>query len=253
MSPVPQLKLAWVRFTSCSGCQLMLVNCESSLADLAGIVEFDTFPLVSSAGGSSEPVDIAMVEGSLSTPNEVERLLAIRRNSRLLVAVGACAMTGGINALVKGERRKCLATIYGDQGAGWDTFPPQPVHHFVRVDWQIPGCPPERHELLDSLGSILHGGWPGHQVMPVCMECRSNENRCLLAEDHAPCLGPITAAGCNARCPGMGVPCEGCRGVVPEANRDELFHLLLETALSVQEIHHRLERFGGAPHGQVDR
>lgn len=253
MRMTPPLKLSWVRFTSCSGCQLMLLNCETSLNELARIVELAAFPLVSSADDGSEPVDIALVEGSLSTPEEVERLLAIRRHSRLLVAVGACALKGGINALVKGERRSCMARIYGEQSAGWDSFPPQPVHHFVRVDWQIPGCPPERRELLESLGSILHGGWPGQQLVPVCMECRCNENRCLLVEDQAPCLGPITAAGCNASCPGRGVPCEGCRGVVPEANRDELYRLLLETGLSAQEIHQRLERFGGTPHGQVDR
>ncbi len=253
MRPVPPLKLSWVRFTSCSGCQLMLINCEASLAELTRMVELDTFHLISSTGDSREPVDIALVEGSLSTPSEIERLLAIRRKSMMLVAVGACALHGGINSLVKGDRRCCLARIYEEQSASWDTFPPQPVHNFVRVDWQIPGCPPERRELLESLGSILHGGWPGHQVMPVCMECRSNENRCLLTEDRAPCLGPITSAGCNASCPGLGVPCEGCRGVVPEANRGEMYRLLLETGLSVQEIQRRLERFGGALHDQVDR
>lgn len=247
------IKLAWLRFTSCSGCQLMFVNCESSLADLAKIVVLDTFPLVSSASGKRGPVDIALVEGSVSTPSEIERLLSIRRKSRLLVAIGACALTGGVNTLVKGERSSSLAAIFGNHGADWDTFSPQPVHHFVRVDGQIPGCPPERQELLESIGAILQGGWRGHQVMPVCMECRSNENRCLLTEDHAPCLGPVTAAGCFALCPGLGVPCEGCRGRVPEANRDELLNLLIEAGLSEQEIRHRLERFGEAPYGQADR
>ena len=249
----PPLKLAYVRFTSCSGCQLMLVNCEESLPALADVVVFDTFPLVSSACGNSELIDVALVEGALSTPAEIERLLAIRRKSGLLVAVGACALTGGVNTLVKGERCSSLQTIYGGHGTGWNSFPPQPVHHFVKVDGQIPGCPPERHELVESLGAILHGGWPGRQVMPVCMECRSNENRCLLTEDHAPCLGPVTTAGCSALCPGLGVPCEGCRGGVPEANRDELCRLLIESNLSEQEIRHRLQRFGEAPYGQADR
>jgi len=248
----PPIKLAWVRFTSCSGCQLMLVNCESSLAGLSGVLDLIDFPLVSSAGNSSEVVDIALVEGSLSTPAEVERLLGIRRKSHLLVAVGACALAGGVNALVKGERRMAQELIYGRQGAEWDTFSPQPVHHFVKVDWQIPGCPPERRDLLECIGAVLHGGWPGRQVMPVCMECRINENRCLLEEDSVPCLGPVTNAGCFARCPGLGVPCEGCRGAVPEANRDELFRLLIEAGLTEQDICHRLERFGEEPYDQVD-
>jgi len=240
------IKLAWLRFTSCSGCQLTLVNCENSLADLSQAVELHNFPLVSSACGKGEVVDVALVEGSLTSPREVERLLAIRRQASLLVAVGACALTGGVNATVKGDRSKAMSSIYGRAGAEWDNFPPQPVHHFVKVDGQIPGCPPERHELLEAIAAILHGGWPGRQVMPVCMECRINENRCLLTEDRAPCLGPITHAGCHAMCPGLGVPCEGCRGVVPEANRDELSRLFIAAGLSDQEIRHRLERFGEA-------
>ncbi len=246
MKPGVLLKLAWLRFTSCSGCQLMLVNCESSLAPLANLVEIDTFPLVSSACGNSEIFDFALVEGALTTPGEIVRLLALRRKSRLLVAVGACALTGGVNALVNGDRSRALAAVYGDQGTQWDTFAPQPVDHFVKVDWRIPGCPPERHELLQSFASILHGGWPGRQVMAVCMECRSNENRCLLLEDQAPCLGPVTSAGCNAACPGQGVPCEGCRGMMPEANVAEMCALLMAAGLPEQAIRHRLERFGEA-------
>jgi coenzyme F420-reducing hydrogenase gamma subunit len=241
------IKLAWLRFTSCSGCQLTLVNCEASLAALSAVVELHNFPLVSSACGNSVPIDIALVEGSMTAPVQVERLLAIRRKARLLVTVGACALTGGVNAMVNGDLRKAMASIYGESGAEWDAFPPQPVHHFVKVDWQIPGCPPERHELLETITAILHGGWPGRQVMPVCMECRINENRCLLEADHAPCLGPVTRAGCHAMCPGIGVACEGCRGLVPEANRDELSRLFVAAGLSEHEIRHRLERFGEAP------
>lgn len=241
------IKLAWIRFTSCSGCQLTLVNCESSLAALSAVVELHNFPLVSSACGNSVPVDIALVEGSLTSPVEVERLLTIRRRAGLLVTVGACALTGGINAMVHGDRLKSMASLYGESCAEWDTFPPQPVHHFVKVDGQIPGCPPERHELLETIAAILHGGWPGRQMMPVCMECRINENLCLLEADHAPCFGPVTRAGCHALCPGIGVPCEGCRGLVPEANRDELCRLFVAAGLSEHEIRHRLERFGEAP------
>lgn len=247
------VKLAWVRFTSCSGCQLMLLNCESALAPLAQLVTLDTFPLVSSACSAGGCFDLALVEGAVTTPGEIERLLALRRKARLLVAVGACALAGGVNALAGGERSRALAAVYGDQGAEWDMFPPQPIDHFVKVDWQIPGCPPERHEILQSIAAMLHGGWPGRQVMAVCMECRSNENRCLLLEDRAACLGPVTSAGCNAACPGLGVPCEGCRGVMPEANREEMCQLLLAAGFSEQEILHRLERFGEVYHGQADR
>jgi coenzyme F420-reducing hydrogenase gamma subunit len=246
-------KVACVRFTSCSGCQLMLINCEYALAGLSEIVEFTNFPLVSSATEKNAQIDIALIEGSLSTPAEVEQLLALRRAARLLVAVGACALTGGVNTLIRGERSKAVNSVYGQCSVNWDTFPPQPVSNFVKVDGEIYGCPPERHELLESLGALLHGGWPGRQVMPVCMECRINENRCLLEEDSLPCLGPVTNAGCSARCPGFGIPCEGCRGEVAEANRDELSRLLIDVGVSTPEIRHRLERFGGVSYDPTDR
>ena len=241
------IRLAWHRFTSCSGCQLTLLNCEASFTALSTVVELNEFPLVSSACDQSEVVDVVLLEGSLTSPSEVKHLLAIRRRAKVLVAVGACALTGGVNAMVKIERRRAVESIYGQPGSAWETFPPQPVHHFVKVDGQIPGCPPERHELLESIAAILHGGWPGRQVMPVCMECRLHENRCLLEEDRAPCLGPVTLAGCRAMCPGIGVPCEGCRGLVAEANRDELCRLLIAAGLSEKDIRHRLERFGEEP------
>jgi sulfhydrogenase subunit delta len=243
----PPINLAWIRFTSCSGCQLMLLNCESSLPELARIVAICDFPLASSTSGKNAEIDIGLVEGSITTPAEIERLLAFRRKVHLLVAVGACALTGGINSLVGGEHRQAMEKVYAGQGDEWNTFPPQAVDHFVKVDGQIPGCPPEQGEILNCLGALLHGGWAGHQVMPVCMECRINENPCLLERDRAPCLGPITLAGCNAKCPNLGVPCEGCRGVVAEANRDELRRLFITAGLTEQEISHRLERFGETP------
>jgi sulfhydrogenase subunit delta len=240
----PPITLAWTRFTSCSGCQLMLLNCESSLAKLSEILTIRDFPLATSTEGKDEKIDVGLVEGSITTPAELESLLAFRRKVHLLVAVGACALTGGVNSLVRGERRQAMTKVYSGQADEWNSFPPQAIDHFVQVDGQIPGCPPEQSELLNSIGTLLHGGWPGHQVMPVCMECRINENPCLLERDRAPCLGPITLADCNARCPNLGVPCEGCRGVVAEANRDELCRLFLTAGLTDQEIRHRLERFG---------
>src|SRR5210317_1364925 len=159
----PPIKLAWIRFTSCSGCQLMLLNCESSLAELARIVAIRDFPLASSTLGNNAEIDIGLVEGSITTPSELERLLAFRRKVHLLVAVGACALTGGVNSLVRGERRQAMAKVYAGQGDKCNTFPPQAVNHFVKVDGTIPGCPPEKSELLNSLCALLHGGWPAHQ------------------------------------------------------------------------------------------
>jgi coenzyme F420-reducing hydrogenase gamma subunit len=232
------LSLAFVRYTSCSGCQLMLVNCEEHLAAVAGAADCHGFEMVSSATGDGVAVTVALVEGSVSTPAEVESLLALRQRARFLVAVGACALSGGINALAKAGREEAPGT-----------FPPQPVRGFVRVDWEIPGCPPERSDFLALFAALQRGGWPGRLECAVCMECRVRENRCLLLEDRLPCLGPVTRAGCLARCPSVGVVCEGCRGEVAEAHRDEAFRLLAERGLALREVRRRLERFGGRSHG----
>jgi sulfhydrogenase subunit delta len=230
--------LAFVRYTSCSGCQLMLVNCEEQLAALGDLADCHGFEMVSSAPGDGIPVAVALVEGSISTPTELSSLLALRARAQLLVAVGACALSGGVNALAMSGREE-------EPG----TFPPQPVQRFVRVDWTIPGCPPERSDFLALFGALRQGGWPGRLECAVCMECRLRENRCLLLEDRLPCLGPVTRSGCQARCPSIGVICEGCRGEVAEAHRDEAFRLLAERGLAVREVRRRLERFGGGEHG----
>ncbi len=248
----PPVTLSWIRFTSCSGCQLTLVNCETALTKLSHVVQICDFPLVSSSVCTAENIDIGLVEGSITTPEEVNNLLSFRRKVSHLVAVGACALTGGINSLDKGDRRHSLNNVYGRQVCEWDNFTPQPVRNFVKVDGEIQGCPPERHELLGVIAALLHGGRPGQQIMPVCMECRINETRCLMEEDHAPCLGLITQAGCHAKCPGLGVPCEGCRGLVAEANREELYRLFIATGLSDHDIRNRLERFGDTFYDQVD-
>ena len=152
----PPINLAWIRFTSCSGCQLMLLNCESSLAELAQIVAIRDFPLASSTLAKNTEINVGLVEGSITTPSELEILLAFRRKVHLLVAVGACALTAGVNSLVRGERRQAMTKVYAGQGDDWNTFPPQPVDHFVKVDGQIPGCPPEPGELLNGIGTLLH-------------------------------------------------------------------------------------------------
>ncbi len=223
----------------------MLLNCEDRLADLAEWVSIYDFPLASSTRECPDDLDLALVEGSVSTPHELIRLLELRRRVKLLVAVGSCALNGGVNALAGEDRGSALVRVYETLPRGLYSFPPRPLHDFVTVDWRIPGCPPERHDLIETLGALLLGGCPGWQEMPVCMECRIAENRCLLTEDRAPCFGPVTRAGCRARCPGRGVPCEGCRGSVDEANQDELFRQLLETGMSEREIERRMARFGG--------
>jgi coenzyme F420-reducing hydrogenase gamma subunit len=240
------LRLAYVRFTSCCGCQLTFLNCERELARVAEEFEIVSFDMASSRPDDGGPLDAILVEGSISRPEELTSLLALRRRAKILVAVGACALTAGVNALAGGDRAPLCEEVYGETAAGKTTFPPQPLSLFVRVDLEIAGCPPERGEHLKTLGALLRGGLPSSlPEYAVCMECRQRENLCLLLEGKQPCLGPVTRAGCNALCPSFGVICEGCRGMVAEAGRGEEFRLLLELGLSEREVKARMQRFTG--------
>lgn len=238
-----KLRLAYERFTSCSGCQLTLLNCEPELGVLDGVAELVAFDMASSRPDDGGPLDVVLVEGSISRPEELSRLLALRRRARILVAVGACALSGGVNALGGGDRAASCELVYGAVAAAMTTFPPQPLASFVKVDLEIAGCPPERSEHLRLIGALARGGLPQLPEFAVCMECRQRENLCLLLEAQQPCLGPVTRAGCNALCPSFGVICEGCRGLTGEANRSEEFRLLLELGLSEREVKARMERF----------
>ena len=240
-----RLDIGFAHFSSCSGCQLMLLNCETELPGLENMIRCIDFDMIDSRADRKGPFDLVLVEGSISLPRELDRLLELRQRAHRLVAVGACATTGGVNRFEVPPRLSAAKIVYDDEADDLAIFPPQPLHKFVVVDASIVGCPPERKDFLDLFGALLHGGWPVMREVPVCMECRIRENRCLLEQDGLACFGPVTRSGCEARCPSINVPCEGCRGEVAEANRDELCRLLLDTGLSGQELKSRAQRFAG--------
>lgn len=233
------LRIGYQRFTSCSGCQLALLNCEAELPALAAALQLVDFVMLCSANDDHGPLDLALAEGSIATPEELQRLLDLRRRARLLAAVGACALSGGVNGLADPGQA-------GPEQAphpGAERIPAQPLSRFVRVDLELPGCPPEGSDYLRLIGALHQGGKPAVRALPVCMECRQRENRCLLIEGRQPCLGPVTRGGCNARCPSCGVVCEGCRGMVAAAQRDVQGELLGELGLGETEVRRRMARF----------
>jgi sulfhydrogenase subunit delta len=237
-------KIAIAGLTACFGCQLTLFNCETEWPEIAGQFDFVYFPMGMSGGDECVPIDVAFVEGAVSTPEDLETLMRLRSRSRLLVAFGTCAVWGGVAAMKNDTPRiKLVEFVYGIAANEVKTFNPGPFRRFVAVDFTIPGCPPEKHELLKTLASLLHGTLPEFPVYPVCMECRVRENRCLLIEDNELCLGPLIQAGCNARCPAVSIKCEGCRGPVAEANIAAEVELLLEKGFSREEIAGRMRRF----------
>lgn len=226
-------RLAIVGFTACSGCQLTLLNCEEELLQLADRFDFAYFPLASSPAICEGEYDAAVVEGCITTASEESLLQQIRARSATLVAIGTCAAWGGVPAMPMTSAR--------DQSVPRST--PRPLHNVVKVDATIPGCPPEKAELLSLLSGLLRGVLPATIDYPVCTECRMKENLCLLTEQDKLCLGAVTSAGCNARCPSRSVACEGCRGPISDTNISAALECYAEHGYDAETVMERLARF----------
>lgn len=239
-----KLRLAIAGLTACSGCQLSLLNCEDELAEMLKQFEFHFFPFACSPALLEGQYDAALVEGCLSMPHERELLLELRKRSRYLIALGTCAVWGGVAALRNGDDRELLRQqVYGQSQIAIETAEPQPLRSMVRVDAAINGCPPEKNELLGLLADLARGTLLAEIDYPVCTECRMRENLCLLTEGDKLCLGLLTSGGCKARCPSMAVPCEGCRGPVPEANLAEAMEIFAQKGFDRITVLERLRRF----------
>ena len=238
-------RLAIAGLTACSGCQLTFLNCEEELPEILGRFELVYFPMAESGGAPQESFDAAIVEGAVSTPGDLSTLFRLRNSSRLLVAFGTCALHGGVAAMnnASSQRGELMRGVYGEAHESFASFAPSPFRNFVSVDFAITGCPPEKPDLIALLGALLAGTLPPVPCYPVCTECRSRENLCLLLERNQLCLGPVIQGGCNARCPATGIVCEGCRGPVREANVAQELELLLERGFDRKEIERRMSRF----------
>lgn len=236
--------LAIAGLTACFGCQLTLLNCEAELPSLAECLDFTYFPMATSRNDIERDFSAALVEGAVSTPDDLETLIRLRSRSRILVSFGTCACWGGVAAMNNHLSREAMKqSVYGEAAGSTESFNPVPLSRFVTVDFSITGCPPEKSELLATLAALVHGTLPLFPQYPVCTECRIRECPCLLMERGEPCLGPVTQAGCNARCPAVAVKCEGCRGPVTEANVVSELEMLQEKGISREELIRRLRRF----------
>lgn len=239
-----KLRLAIAGLTACSGCQLSLLNCEDELPELLEQFEFQFFPMACSPALLTGEYDAALVEGCLSMPSEIVLLQELRKRSRFLIALGTCALWGGVAALRNGENRELLRQqVYGVTPVAVETYEPVPLGNVVPVDAAVSGCPPEKADLLRLLAGLVRGALPVEVDYPVCAECRMRENLCLLTERNMLCLGPLTLGGCDARCPSLSVPCEGCRGPVPEANVIEALELYAQKGFDQITVLGRLRRF----------
>lgn len=240
-----KLKIGIHALTSCYGCQLKI----ASIANIMDVVKnFDIvyWNMVSSAG-NIDKVDIAFVEGSVTTKEDEEEIKKIRENCDILVAVGSCAIHGGVQGMLFGRKyEEVFKEIYGDSEMEFEAKVGEPILKYVKVDYNLPGCPPEESEIVYYLSTFLIGSYPEEKDYPVCSECRRNGYPCILIEKKEPCLGALVVAGCNARCIKYGVPCIGCRGPLPHniAWFDSLARVFKENGMSKEMVKARMEIFG---------
>jgi sulfhydrogenase subunit delta len=210
--------LAVWKFASCDGCQLTLLDCEDELLGLAERVRIAHFTEASRASVAG-PYDVSLVEGSITTASDVERARAIREQSRMLVAIGACATAGGIQALRNfADVAEFRSVVYARPEYVTTLDRSAPISAYVPVDCELRGCPIDRGLLLDLLTSLLAGRRPRVVDQAVCVECKLRGTPCVLVTKGTPCLGPVTQAGCGAICPAYGRGCYGCFGPVADPN-----------------------------------
>ncbi len=230
--------------TGCAGDQLVILNCEDHLLDLVALIDIRDFLMASSENQTDCKLDIALVEGAVLSQRDAATLKAIRQRSKLLVALGSCAVWGGVAAMDRGaDRHEMLEEVYGDTGLTYDSTPAQALHELVKVDFNITGCPIEKEHFLAAVAALLNGDLPLYPEYPVCTECRMRENNCLLIERGLPCCGPVTVAGCQARCPDLRVPCVGCRGPIGDANPASLLEVLEQRGFDRRQVVARLRTF----------
>ncbi|ASQ91242.1 NADH:ubiquinone oxidoreductase [Prosthecochloris sp. GSB1] len=231
-----KLKIGSFDFTCCEGCQLQLANRESTLPAFLELLDIRNFREISSE--RHDDYDIALVEGSISREDEIERLKTIRKNAKILIAYGSCACFGGVNSLKNRiPTQEAVREVYGEHRV--DTMPVRKINDVVKVDFSIPGCPVSKEEVERIVVSIATGSMTGLPKYPVCVECKQRLNTCLFDLGEI-CLGPITRAGCDAVCTSGKTACLGCRGPADDINFLSFMQLVADKGLSHEELEEKL-------------
>jgi coenzyme F420-reducing hydrogenase gamma subunit len=245
-------RVAFFDFASCEGCQLAILNCEDILLDILGLVEIVEFR--EAISDKAQRYDVAFIEGSVNREIDHERLQDIRSRSKILVALGACACTGNVqarsNLVAPAENFK---SIYGEDNRNrvqideeywelWSHTRVRPISAVVPVDFYLRGCPVVPAEFLALTKALILGSTPSFAPNAVCVECKKNENECVLDQGRT-CMGPISWGGCNAVCVNGGHVCDGCRGTLPHANEAAHWQLMREKGIDDELIRSRYRLF----------
>ena len=229
-------KLAVWKFASCDGCQLNVLNLEDELLTLAGEVEIAYF-LEATSATVAGPYDLSLVEGSITTPHDAERILEVRAASHALITIGACATAGGVQALRNfADVREFSSIVYAspDYIATLETSTPIAAH--VPVDFELRGCPIDKGQLLEVVSAFLAQRRPRVRAHSVCIECKRRGTVCVMVAHGTPCLGPVTHAGCGALCPSYDRGCYGCFGPMESPDTDALGTQLTSLGMSDRDL-----------------
>jgi len=205
-------KLAVWKFSSCDGCQLSLLDCEDELLAVAEAVEIAYF-LEATRVQIKGPYDISLVEGSVTTPHDLERIQKIRKQSKVLITIGACATSGGIQALKNfRDVGQLIDAVYAHPDYISTLETSTPISDHVKVDFELRGCPINKEQLLELVNATLNGRKPNVPTYSQCIECKRTGTVCVMVSKGQPCLGPVTQAGCGNVCPSCDRACFGCFG-----------------------------------------
>jgi sulfhydrogenase subunit delta len=242
----PRPKLAVWKLASCDGCQLIVLDCQDELLALAAEVDIAHFAEATSAdlGG---PYDVSLVEGSVTTLEDADRIRAIRDQSGLLVTIGACATAGGIQALRNfADVTEFTAAVYARPDYIATLATSTAVSSHVPVDFELRGCPIDKRQLVELLSALLAGRKPRIPPHSVCQECKLRGTACVMVAHGTPCLGPVTQAGCGAICPAFGRGCYGCFGPMETPNTEALIPQLRELGMTRTDVHRVFRTFNAA-------
>jgi len=212
MKNIRKPKLAVWKFASCDGCQLSLLDCEDELLAVVGEIQIANFPEASRAVEKG-PYELSLVEGSITTPHDAERIHKIRKMSKFLVTIGACATAGGIQALRNfTDVKNYIPIVYASPQYIETLNKSTAIADHIPVDFELRGCPINKMQLVEFINAFLNNRKPNTPAHSVCMECKLRGIVCVMVNGGTPCLGPVTHAGCNALCPSYHRGCFGCYG-----------------------------------------
>jgi sulfhydrogenase subunit delta len=242
-------KLAVWKFASCDGCQLTLLDCQDELLALAAEVDIAHFAEATSTDEPG-PYDVSLVEGSVTTRQDAERIRWIRGQSRTLVTIGACATSGGIQALRNfADVADFAAVVYARPEYVHALETSTAIADHVAVDFELRGCPIDKRQLIELISALLARRKPQIPGHSVCYECKRRGSTCVMVAQGTPCLGPVTQAGCGAICPAFGRGCYGCFGPVAEPNTGSLIPQLRRFGMTDADVGRVFSTFNAAAPG----